>query len=100
MKQKLLMLILVLLEDWSGPMIVSLFCLLLAASFGCQVYVALSHNIGWNGVVTMRNRGGNSVNYYYVSTLFIYSVVSFLGVPTSFLAGWVHNRRTKMKQEL
>ncbi len=81
-------------------MIVSLFCLLLAASFGCQVYVALSHNVGWNGVVTMQKRLGNSVDSYYVSTLFIYSVVSFLGIPISFLAGWVHNRRRKMKQGL
>ena len=86
-----------LLEDWSGPLIVSLFCLLLAASFGCQVYVALSHNIGWNGVVTMQKRGGNSVSYYYVSTLFIYGVVSFLGIPASFLAGWFCNRRMKVK---
>lgn len=98
MKQKFLSFILMLLEDWPMPILVSSLCLLLAIVFGWHVHVALSHNVGWDGVVTMQKRGGNNVDYYYVSTLFIYSVASFLGVPISFLAGWIHNRRAKMKQ--
>ena len=62
--------------------------------------LTLSHNVGWDGVVTMQMRKSNSVDYYYVSTLFIYSVVSLLGIPASFLAGWTYNRRVKMKARI